>query len=159
MISTGNGLIITKVLEVHKIIVAQRVKGGYFLNELINFRQHVSHSVRVKVFHQTTILTCPVISGGLVMKGNPVFTRLTGPCCVDYWANKGTWSLAITPLKLDNPKWCLAISVIKLRPSFHLSGKPLVSGNVVLRVRNEAMCHLLRSIKVNFNINSFRNSM
>ena len=44
MVSTGNRLIITKVLEVHKII-AHGVKGGHFLNEFVDFRQQVSHSI------------------------------------------------------------------------------------------------------------------
>ena len=50
MISTGYRLIITKVLQIYKII-PHRIKGGYLFNEIINFRQEVSHPIRVKIFH------------------------------------------------------------------------------------------------------------
>ena len=116
MVSTGNRLIITKVLEVHKII-AHGVKGGHFLNEFVDFRQQVSHSIRVKVLHQTSIFTCPVISGGLVMELHPMLTRFTvatvlintvlcsqGAASITYWVNTGIWSFRITPLKLVSPK-------------------------------------------------------
>ena len=78
MVSTGNRLIITKVLEVHKII-AHGVKGGHFLNEFVDF----SHSIRVKVLHQTSIFTSPVISGRLVMERHPVLAWFAVTCCVD----------------------------------------------------------------------------
>ena len=82
MVSTGNRLIITKVLEVHKII-GHGVKGGHFLNVFVDFRQEVSHSIRVKVLYQTSILTSPVISGLLVMERHPVLARFAVTCCVD----------------------------------------------------------------------------
>ena len=80
------------------------------------------------------------------MERHPVLARFAVTCCVNtvhcsqgaasitYWVNTGIWSFGIMPSKLVSPKWCLAISVISssLRPSFHLSGTPLVSGNVFL---------------------------
>ena len=65
IITTGYRLIITKVLQIYKIIPNQ-VKGGYF-NEIINFRQEVSHPIRVKIFHQASLLTGPIVYWGLVV--------------------------------------------------------------------------------------------
>ena len=79
MISTGNRLIITKVLKIHKIIT-HGVKGGHFLNEFVDFRQQVSHSIRVKVLYQTSILTSQWVWWGVGNGGPP--NACPVHCCV-----------------------------------------------------------------------------
>ena len=82
VVSTDHRLLVTEILQVSGI-VAHGVKGADLFHELVDLWQHVSHAIRVKIFHQAPVVTVFPLDGWLVMQRHPVFAGLTRSGCVD----------------------------------------------------------------------------
>ena len=82
MVATDHRLLVTEILQV-SVIIAHRVKGADLFYEFVDLWKHVSHPIRVKIFHQAPVVTVLPFGGRLVMQRHPVFAGLTRSGCVN----------------------------------------------------------------------------